>query len=95
MFVVSLDNASDEDHPFNPHVMLATYGAANAGIDNSTVHGVFRFDFPPSIEDYIQEEGRAGRRVGANSTTDWYIICILLETFLRVLRRALTSKQSH
>ena len=40
--------------------MLATSGAANAGIDNKNVHGVFRFEFTPSVEDFIQEEGRVG-----------------------------------
>ena len=38
MSVVSQNNASDEDIFFNPQVMLAKSGAANAGIDNSTVH---------------------------------------------------------
>ena len=75
--------------------MLATSGAAHSGIDNKDVHGVFIFEFPPSIEDCVQEEGRAGRRVGANSSTDWYNICKSLESFLSVLRRVLTSKPTH
>ena len=53
--VARLEEANIEDRPFNPQVMLATSGAANAGIDNENVHGVFRFEFPPSIEDCIQE----------------------------------------
>ena len=43
--------ADKRDIPFSPHVMLATSGAANAEIDNKNVHGIFRFEFPPSIED--------------------------------------------
>ena len=82
---------SESVRPFNPQVMLATSGAANAGIDNKNVHGVFRFEFPPSVEDCIQEEGRAGRRIGADHTTDWYCICMSLESFLSVLRRVLTT----
>ena len=82
--VARLEEANIEDRPFNPQVMLATSGAANAGIDNENVHDVFRFKFPPSIEDCIQEEGRAGRRVGADHTTDWYTICISLESFMSI-----------
>jgi len=89
--VARVVEADECDRPFNPQVMLATSGAANAGIDNKDVHGVFRFEFPPSVEDCIQEEGRAGRRNGADHTTDWYCICISLESFLSVLRRVLTS----
>ena len=90
--IARIEEAEDDgDRPFNPQVMLATAGAANAGIDNKNVHGVFRFEFPPSIEDCIQEEGRAGRRVGADHLTDWYYCCISLESLLSVLRRVLTS----
>ena len=93
-YMTRLENLSDDDRPFNAQVMIATSGAANAGIDNPNVHGAFRYEFPPSIEDCIQEEGRAGRRVGADSSTDWYTICISLESFFRVLRLVLTSEES-
>ena len=86
-----LEEADSGDRPFNPQVMLATSGAANDGIDNKNVHGVFRFKFPPSIEDCIQEEDRADRRVGADHTTGWYSICISLESFMSILRRVLTT----
>ena len=52
--------ADDGDRPFNPHVMLENSGVANTGIDNKDVHGVFHFEFPPSVKYCIQEEGRAG-----------------------------------
>ena len=48
------------NQPFNPRVMLATSGAANTGIDNKNVHGVFCLEFLPLVGDCIQEEGRAG-----------------------------------
>ena len=67
----------EDTRPFNPQVLLATSGAANAGIDNPGVYGVFCFEFPPSTEDCIQKEGRAGRRVPMpGDTRDWYCICI-------------------
>ena len=58
--IARIEEAEDDgDRPFNPQGMLATAGTENAGIDNNNVHGSFRFEFPLSIEDYIQEEGRA------------------------------------
>ena len=52
---------------------------------------MFQFEFPPSIKDYIQEEGRSGRRVGVDHTTDWYSIFISLESFMSILRTVLTT----
>ena len=83
------DETSDEERSFNPQVLLATSGAANAGIDNSEAHGVRRFQFPPSMEDLIQEMGRAGRR--ATIDNDWCTVCVSLESFLHVLWRTLTN----
>jgi superfamily II DNA helicase RecQ len=45
---------------FNPRLLVATSGAANAGLDNPNVCGVFRLDFPASIVDWYQEKGCAG-----------------------------------
>ena len=38
MSVASLNNASNEHRPCNPQATLATSSAANAGIDDSSVH---------------------------------------------------------
>ena len=46
MLVTIQNNISYGDCPFNPQVMLATSGSENAGIDNSSFYGVFRFYFP-------------------------------------------------
>ena len=39
----------EEDRPYNPQILVATSGAANAGLDDPEVHGVTRYDFPPSM----------------------------------------------
>jgi superfamily II DNA helicase RecQ len=75
------------DRPFNPQILVATSGAANAGLDDPEVHGVLRYDFPPSIIDAQQEKGRAGRRHHANSATDWYLLCLSLESYVILLKR--------
>ena len=49
-----------EEESFNPQVLFVTSGAAYCGIDNSKINGVFRMEVPPSTEDMVQEEGRAG-----------------------------------
>ena len=49
-----------------PRFLLATSGAANAGIDSSDVNGVYRLDFPPSLLDLAQGKGRAGHVPGAS-----------------------------
>ena len=93
--ITRIEEADLCDRPFNHQVMLATSGAVNAGIDNKNVHGVFHFEFPSSVEDFIREEGRAGWRSGADHTTDWHYVCVSLESFLSVLRRVLTTADAH
>ena len=54
-----MSNASDEDLPSNPQVMLVKSSTASAKIEKSVAHRVFLFGFPPLIEDCTQEESRA------------------------------------
>ena len=68
-------------------MLFETSGAANAGIDNPNIYGVLRSEMPPSLEECVQEQGRAGRRPGSNATTDLYTICISFESLLVLLKR--------
>ena len=45
-------------------VLVCTSGVGNVGIDSPNIRAVYRLKFPPSIIDFIQEMGRAGRRIG-------------------------------
>ena len=49
-------------------VLCATSSVGNAGIDSPDVRAVYRIDFPPSVHDFVQEKGRAGRRRTFSST---------------------------
>jgi ATP-dependent helicase YprA (DUF1998 family) len=83
-----LETSNDATQPFNPQLLTATSGAANAGLDSQDVYGVGRAEFPPTLVDVLQEKGRAGRRPTASATTDWYLVCLSLETYVYLLRRA-------
>jgi superfamily II DNA helicase RecQ len=82
-----LKTCSEDNRPFNPQILTATSGAANAGIDDPDVYGVTRMEFPPSLLDVQQEKGRAGRRLSACSDTDWYLLCFSLESYVVLLQR--------
>ena len=82
-----LESSLEHSRPFNPQVLVATSGAANAGIDDPEVFGVTRMEFPPSLLDVKQEKGRAGRRPTASSTTDFYLMCFSLESYVVLLKR--------
>jgi hypothetical protein len=77
----------EDERPFNPQILTATSGAANAGLDDPEVYGVTRLEFPPSLLDVQQEKGRAGRRPEATSDTDWYMLCFSLESYVVLLKR--------
>jgi superfamily II DNA helicase RecQ len=49
-----LTTCREDARPFNPQILTATSGAANAGIDDPDVFGVCRMDFPPSLMDVHQ-----------------------------------------
>jgi hypothetical protein len=68
-------------------ILCATSGAANAGLDDPEVHGVTRFDFPPSVLVAQQEKGRAGHHLHANADSDWCLFCISLESYVVLLKR--------
>jgi superfamily II DNA helicase RecQ len=78
---------TEAERPFNPQILAATSGAANAGLDDPEVFGVTRIDFPPSCLDIKQEKGRAGRRPDATSDSNWYLLCFSLESLVVLLKR--------
>ncbi len=81
-----LATSDEAARPFNPQMLTATSGAANAGLDSPDVYGVGHAEFPPTLVDVLQEKGRAGRRPTASPATDWYLVCLSLEMYVYLLR---------
>jgi hypothetical protein len=78
--------STDELH-FKPRVLLATAGSANAGLDCPKVRYIIRDGFPTSVQDFVQEMGRAGRWSGASQETDKYFLVVSIKSFYSILFR--------
>jgi superfamily II DNA/RNA helicase len=78
-----------------PRFLLATSGAANAGIDCDDVFGVYRLDFPPSLLDWCQEKGRAGRLLSATPDQYFYHLCYSCESYLHLFERISNPAESN
>jgi hypothetical protein len=86
----TIDNPTNPLNPLDPRILVATSGAANAGIDSADVYLVLRDGFPPSIADLLQELGRAGRRLASlciAGMIDRYRINISLKSFVSLIKR--------
>lgn len=77
----------EENDPYNPRILIATAGAAGAGLDCSDVRMVLRDGMPQSILDFIQELGRAGRGDDASPVTDKFMLMLSLHDYLYLLVR--------
>ena len=85
-----INNPKDPSNPLDPRILVATSGAANAGIDSPDVYLVLRDGFPPSIADLLQELGRAGRRPASlciAGIIDRYRINISLKSFVTLIQQ--------
>jgi hypothetical protein len=76
-----------ETFEYNPQLLVATSGAANAGIDSKLVRFVIRDGFPPTLQDLIQEMGRCARWENATSMTDSFMLVISTNSFFSLLFR--------
>ena len=84
-----VNGSAKENCSLDMRVLCATSGVGNAGIDSPDVRSVYRIDFPPSILDFVQEKGRAGRRIGALPSDYLYHVCISIESLLFLFKRIL------
>jgi hypothetical protein len=87
LFLTKIRRHGQAPGTFLPNILIATSGAANAGLDSDDIFLVYRDGFPPSVEDMMQEMGRAGRRPSATHTTDRYCISYDLQSYVTLLQR--------
>ena len=88
-----INGSSNPTSTLDMRVLCATSGVGNAGIDSPDIRAVYRIDFPPSVLDFVQEKGRAGRRPGALPKDFSYHVCISLESFLFLFKRILNLSE--
>jgi hypothetical protein len=81
------EDGSESQLHFNPRVLVATAGAANAGLDSPDVRIIARDGFPPTIQDMTQELGRAARYHDASPLDNSYTLVISLPAFFSLLFR--------
>ena len=81
----------DPQHPddANIKVMCATSGVGNVGIDSPNIRSVFRLEMPPSLIDFVQESGRAGRVQTPDPLNFSYHVHFSIENFLYLYERAM------
>ena len=79
---------------YNPHILCATSGVGNAGIDSHQIGVVYRLGMPDNITDLYQEKGRAGRYNNALPSENRYLLCFAIEDLLYLFKRAMDPEQS-
>ena len=79
---------------YNPHILCATSGVRNAGIDSSQIGVVYRLGMPENITDFFQEKGRAGRYDNALPNDNRYLLCFSIENLIYLFKRAMNPEES-
>ena len=76
-------------------VLCATSGVGNVGIDSSHIRGVYRLEFPPSIMDFVQEKGRAGRIAVPDPSSYAYNIYYSIESYVYIFERTMNPEEKY
>ena len=76
-------------------VLCATSGVGNVGLDSREIRSVYRLEFPPSVIDFVQECGRAGRVNPPDPLNFSYHVNYSLESFLYLYERVMDPEQVH
>jgi hypothetical protein len=87
-----LNDTPDRSRPvdngvFDAIACLATRTIGAAGWDCRHIHDGMSPDFPTDICSIDQEKGRIGRRPGASTKTDHYVICGSLKSYVQLIAR--------
>jgi hypothetical protein len=76
-------------------ILVCTSGVGNVGIDSPDIRAVYRLEYPPSVIDFIQEMGRAGRRIGHNPKDYSYNVYFSIDNFLHLFERTMNPDENY
>ena len=76
-------------------VLCATSGVGNVGIDSPDIRSVFRLEFPPSLMDFSQEKGRAGRRIDADPDNFSYKVFFSIKSLIYLFERTMNPDEKY
>ena len=76
-------------------ILVCTSGVGNVGIDSPDIRAVYRLEYPPSVIDFIQEMGRAGRRIGHNPLDYSYNVYFSIDNFLHLFERTMNPDENY
>ena len=83
------------EHDKAIRVLCATSGVGNVGIDSSDIRSVYRLEFPPSIMDFVQEKGRAGRIAVPDPSSYAYHLYYSLESYVYIFERTMNPDANY
>ena len=79
---------------YNPHILVATSDASNAGIDSNKIYCVVKLYMQSTCVFIVQEHARAGQFDAANPTLCTYIINICIKSFEYKLCQTLSNNSA-
>ena len=88
-FYTHLFLKDDRSNRYNPHILCATSGVGNAGIDSSKIGIVDRLGKPESVSDFFQEMEHASRYPNALASENKYVLCFTIEDLIYYFSKGL------
>ena len=93
-FYTHLFLKDDYSDKYNPHILCATSGVGNAGIDSSKIGIIYRLGMPESVCDFFQEKGRASWYPNALASENRYLVCFTIEDLIYLFKRTMDPKET-
>ena len=93
-FYTNIFLSQTQNNKYNLHILCATSGVGNTGINSSQIGVVYRLGMPENITNLFQEKGRAGRYDNALPSDNRYLLCFSIEDLLYLFKRAMNPEET-